>query len=73
MEVSISDSGRGIDASRAASVFDQFYTTKPDGLGLGLSISRSIVEAHGGELWMDAEPGPGATFRFTLSAAAPAT
>lgn len=73
VEVSVSDSGLGIDPSRAGSVFDQFYTTKPDGLGLGLSISRSIIEAHGGELWMDAEPGPGATFRFTLSAAAPAT
>jgi PAS domain S-box-containing protein len=73
VEVSISDTGPGIDPSRAGSVFDQFYTTKPDGLGLGLSISRSIIVAHGGELWMDAEPGPGATFRFTLSAASSPT
>jgi len=72
VEVSVSDTGLGIDPSRAGSVFDQFYTTKPDGLGLGLSISRSIIKTHGGELWMDAEPGPGATFRFTLSAASPA-
>ncbi len=73
VEVSVSDAGSGIDPSRAGSVFDQFYTTKPDGLGLGLSISRSIIEAHGGQLWMDPGPGPGATFRFTLSAAAPTT
>jgi two-component system sensor kinase FixL len=73
VEVSVTDAGSGIDPSRAGAIFDQFYTTKPDGLGLGLSISRSIIAAHGGELWMDAEPGPGATFRFTLSAAAPAT
>jgi signal transduction histidine kinase len=73
VEVSVSDVGPGIDPSRAASVFDQFYTTKPDGLGLGLSISRSIIEAHGGHLWMDPGPGPGATFRFTLSASSQAT
>jgi PAS domain S-box-containing protein len=73
VEVSVTDAGSGIDPSRAGSIFDQFYTTKPGGLGLGLSISRSIIEAHGGELWMDGEPGPGATFRFTLSAAAPTT
>ena len=71
--MSVTDAGSGIDPSRAGSIFDQFYTTKPDGLGLGLSISRSIIEAHGGELRMDAEPGPGPTFRFTLSAASPTT
>lgn len=68
VEISVIDSGPGIDPSRAHVVFDEFYTTKPDGLGLGLSISRSIVEAHGGRLWMDAEVASGAAFRFTLSA-----
>jgi len=68
VEVSVSDCGPGIDPSWANVVFDEFYTTKPEGLGLGLSISRSIIEAHGGRLWMDTSAGPGATFRFTLSA-----
>jgi len=68
VEISVSDGGPGIDPSQADVVFDEFYTTKPEGLGLGLSISRSIIEAHGGRLWMDASAAPGATFRFTLSA-----
>ena len=68
VEISVIDRGPGIDSSRAQVIFDEFYTTKPDGLGLGLSISRSIIEAHGGRLWIDAGAAPGATFRFTLSA-----
>jgi signal transduction histidine kinase len=64
------DRGPGIDPSRAQVVFDEFYTTKPDGLGLGLSISRSIIDAHGGRLWIDTGAAPGATFRFTLSGSA---
>jgi len=66
VEVTIQDSGVGLARECMEQLFEPFYTTKPQGLGLGLSISRSIVEAHGGRLW--AEPGgdPGATFRFTL-------
>jgi PAS domain S-box-containing protein len=67
VEISVIDRGPGIHPTRADAVFDEFHTTKPDGLGLGLSISRSIIEAHGGRLWMDRGDGPGATFRFTLS------
>jgi PAS domain S-box-containing protein len=69
VEVSVADDGPGIEPERAESIFDEFYTTKPEGLGLGLAISRAIIEAHGGRLWLDTSAGPGATFRFTLSAA----
>jgi len=64
--VSVEDSGIGLGPDRRARLFDAFYTTKPDGLGMGLSISRSIVEAHGGTLWAEPNEGPGATFHFTL-------
>ena len=60
------DSGTGFDAVSAERLFDAFYTTKPDGLGMGLSISRSIVQNHGGRLWAALNDGPGATFQFTL-------
>jgi C4-dicarboxylate-specific signal transduction histidine kinase len=64
--ISVHDSGPGLGPDNIEQLFEPFYTTKPQGLGLGLSISRSIIEAHGGRLW--AEPGEttGATFRFTL-------
>jgi len=64
--VAVEDSGVGLDPEQAARLFDAFYTTKVEGLGMGLSISRSIVEAHGGRLWATANQGPGATFQFTL-------
>jgi len=64
--VAVEDSGAGLDPEQMARLFDAFYTTKPDGLGMGLSISRSIVEAHGGRLWAAPNEGPGATFQFTL-------
>jgi signal transduction histidine kinase len=64
--VSVEDSGRGLDLEQEAHLFDSFYTTKPDGIGVGLAISRSIIEAHGGS--MSAKPGErhGARFGFTL-------
>ena len=58
----------GIDPSEAERVFDEFFTTKADGLGLGLSISKSIVEAHGGKLTLVESSPNGATFRLTLPA-----
>ncbi len=64
--VAVQDSGVGLDPMNAERIFDAFHTTKPDGLGMGLSISRSIVERHGGRLWAVSNVGPGATFRFTL-------
>jgi len=64
--VAVEDSGVGLDPDQAERLFDAFYTTKPEGLGMGLSISRSIVEAHGGRLWATPNKGPGATFQFTL-------
>jgi PAS domain S-box-containing protein len=67
--VAVRDSGPGIDAECLERVFDPFYTTKPSGMGLGLSICRSIVAAHGGQLWADANEPRGAVFQFTLPAA----
>jgi len=64
--VSISDTGDGIPEELRERVFAPFFTTKTSGLGMGLSISRTIVEAHGGRLWADANGGSGTTFSFTL-------
>src|ERR1700741_3121561 len=66
--VGVEDAGVGIAPENLARLFSAFYTTKPDGMGMGLSISRSIVEAHGGEVWATPNSGPGMTFQFTLSA-----
>ena len=64
--VAVQDSGVGIDSQNLEKIFDAFYTTKPQGMGMGLAISRSIVENHGGRLWAVPNDGPGATFQFTL-------
>src|SRR5271165_4025655 len=64
--VTVRDSGPGIDSQNLGKIFDAFYTTKPQGMGMGLAISRSIVERHGGRLWAEPNQGPGATFQFTL-------
>jgi len=64
--VSVQDSGPGLDPESLDHVFDAFYTTKPHGLGMGLAISRSIVEAHGGRLWATANSSRGAVFQFKL-------
>jgi signal transduction histidine kinase len=66
VQVTVDDAGTGIDPSALGKIFDPFYTTKPGGMGMGLSISRSIVEAHGGRLWATAKDGPGTLFHFTL-------
>jgi hypothetical protein len=67
VHVMVRDSGVGLDPLSAEQVFTAFHTTKPGGLGMGLSISRSIVEHHGGRLWAAANAGPGTAFQFTLS------
>jgi two-component system sensor kinase FixL len=69
IEVSVADTGAGLAPEVAAHLFQPFVTTKRRGMGLGLSICRTIVEAHGGRIWVDARPGGGTIFRFTLRAA----
>jgi signal transduction histidine kinase len=64
--VTVKDSGPGLDPTKFEQVFHHFYTTKPGGLGMGLSICRSIIEAHGGRLWASANVPRGAVFQFTL-------
>ena len=64
--VAVQDSGMGLDPKNMERIFDAFYTTKSQGLGMGLAISRSIVENHGGKLWAVPNDGPGTTFQFTL-------
>jgi signal transduction histidine kinase len=66
VRVSVRDSGVGLDPAGAEKIFDAFYTTKSEGMGMGLSISRTIVEDHGGKLWAMPSDGPGATFQFTV-------
>ena len=64
--VAVKDTGPGLAPASLEQLFAPFYTTKPGGLGMGLSISRSIVEAHGGRLWVTANPPRGVVFQFTL-------
>jgi signal transduction histidine kinase len=66
--VAVHDSGPGIDPGHLERVFEAFYTTKSTGVGMGLSICRSIIDAHGGRLWAEANKPKGAVFRFTLPA-----
>ena len=64
--VAVRDSGPGIDATHLERVFEAFYTTKSSGVGMGLSICRSIIDAHGGRLWAEPNEPRGAVFQFTL-------
>ena len=66
LEVMVRDTGPGLGPDTVDRLFDTFFSTKEHGMGLGLAISRGIVEAHGGQLWADSEPGTGATFYFSL-------
>ena len=64
--VTVQDAGIGIDPNTVDQLFSAFFTTKPGGMGMGLSISRSIIEAHGGRFWATTNAGHGATFHFVL-------
>lgn len=64
--IAVSDSGDGLDSANLDRVFDAFFTTKPDGMGMGLAISRTIIESHGGRLWATSNSPQGAVFQFTL-------
>jgi signal transduction histidine kinase len=66
VEISICDTGVGLATEDVDRIFDPFHTTKPQGTGMGLTISRSIVESYGGKVWANANEGPGTTFHFTL-------
>jgi signal transduction histidine kinase len=66
--VTVRDAGVGLDVQSMTKLFDAFYTTKADGMGIGLSISRSIVEKHHGRLWAEPNDGPGATFSLSIPA-----
>jgi signal transduction histidine kinase len=66
VSVAVRDTGVGVDAERMSKLFDAFHTTKHDGMGIGLSISRSIIERHHGHLWVELHDGPGVTFAFSI-------
>ena len=69
VRLTVRDAGVGLDAQSMNKLFDAFYTTKTDGMGIGLSVSRSIIERHHGRLWAEPNDGPGATFSFAIPAA----
>ena len=71
--IAVRDSGIGIAPEKMSQVFDTFFTTKADGMGMGLSICRSIIEAHGGQVWASSNDGPGVTFQFTLPSIQPSS
>jgi signal transduction histidine kinase len=62
----VRDAGVGVDPQNMSKLLDAFYTTKSDGMGIGLSVSRSIIERHRGRLWAEPNDGPGATFLFSI-------
>lgn len=64
--ISVCDNGKGITAADEARLFEAFYSTKPQGMGMGLAICRSIIENHHGQLWFEANPGGGTCFRCSL-------
>ncbi|MFM7740198.1 MAG: two-component system sensor histidine kinase NtrB, partial [Planctomycetota bacterium] len=64
--VSVSDTGAGVSCERLPKIFERFFSTKPEGMGMGLAISRSLVEEHGGRIWVESTEGQGSTFRFAL-------
>jgi two-component system sensor kinase FixL len=64
--VSVRDSGMALEPQQRERIFEAFYSTKPEGIGMGLTISRTIVEAHGGRLWAMPNHDAGETFQFTL-------
>jgi signal transduction histidine kinase len=66
VSLTVGDSGPGLDQEKLEEIFGAFYTTKPDGMGMGLAVSRSIIEAHGGRLWANKNEPRGAIFQFTL-------
>jgi two-component system sensor kinase FixL len=66
VEVSVSDTGKGVTDEAGDQVFDAFFSTKSEGMGMGLAISRTIVESHGGRLWLTPNAERGVTFHFTL-------
>ena len=66
VRLSVKDAGGGFDPRTAAKLFEAFYSTKTDGMGVGLSVSRSIIESHQGRLWAVLNDGPGATFSFSV-------
>jgi signal transduction histidine kinase len=70
VRLSVRDTGVGLGSNTIEKLFDAFYTTKPHGMGVGLSLSRSIIEGHRGRLWATANDGPGATFTFCIPCAA---
>ena len=70
VRLSVRDAGTGFESQTVEQLFRAFYTTKADGMGIGLSVSRSIIENHGGRLWATPNDGPGVTFSFSIPRAA---